>query len=80
MKVRLLAFGIAKDILGSRTMEFDLHTGDRIEDLHRALLMEYPGFAALAALSFAVNEEYATKTMILREGDEIVLLPPVSGG
>ena len=80
MKVQLLAFGIAKDILGARSMPYDLRIGNTILDLKGALTSEYVGFEALAKVSFAVNTSYVTDDHILQEGDEVVLIPPVSGG
>jgi len=80
MKLHLLAFGIAKDILHGGSVSYDLIVGDRISDLKQSLLETYPDFVALTSLSFAVNETYVTDDHRLKEGDEIVLIPPVSGG
>ena len=80
MKLHLLAFGIARDILNGGSLAFDLETGDRIADLKHALQDRYPGFHQLASLSFAVNESYVPDTHQLKDGDEVVLIPPVSGG
>ena len=80
MTVRLLAFGIAKDILKTRSMAFELQRGNSVADLKTALIAEYADFKQLAKLSFAVNENYVHNDYVLQEGDEVVLIPPVSGG
>lgn len=80
MKIRLLAFGIARDILRARTLDYVLLQGNTIGELRAALAADYSALGQLASLSFAVNEEYAGDTKELREGDEVVLIPPVSGG
>lgn len=80
MKIQLMAFGIAKDILKARTMSYELKEGNTITALKSALINEYVGFHQLSSFAFAVNEEYVNDTHILHEGDEVVLIPPVSGG
>jgi molybdopterin converting factor small subunit len=80
MIVRLLAFGIAKDILGERSMPFELQEGRTIGDLKSALMVTYERFAHLSSIAFAVHENYVDDGFVLHEGDEVVLIPPVSGG
>jgi molybdopterin converting factor small subunit len=42
---------------------------------------QYPKLEAmLPAIVLALNEEYVTGTPTLREGDEVALIPPISGG
>lgn len=81
MHITIRAFGIAKDILNARTMPFELGTDARtIADLKTSLTRRYGDFEKLSKLSFAVNEEYVDDAHTLKEGDEVVLIPPVSGG
>jgi len=80
MRLRLLAFGIAKDILGQRSSEFVLEEGSTIGELKSAMLSEYRDFGKLASVAFAVNQDYVKESHVLNEGDEIVIIPPVSGG
>ena len=80
MRIQLIAFGIAKDILKARAMSYDLNEGNTIAALKTALIKAYVGFDKLSSLAFAVNEEYVHDTHVLQEGDEVVLIPPVSGG
>lgn len=80
MKLRLLAFGIAKDILHGRSVDYDLAEGNTITSLKTALGTQYVEFRKLTSLSFAVHEEYVQDSFILHENDEVVIIPPVSGG
>ena len=80
MKIKLVAFGIAKDILQSKTLDFDLSAGDTIISLKQRLFIKYPEFAKLKSLSFAVGENYQEDSYSLHENDEVVIIPPVSGG
>ena len=80
MKIQLLAFGIAKDILQAKSLTFEMKQSNTIRALKKALIKRYPDFEALSSIAFAVNERYVTDDHILNEGDEVVLIPPVSGG
>ena len=80
MTVNILAFGIAKDILRAQKMSVVLDNGPTVGSLRSHLLGHYPEFQKLASLSFAVNEEYVQDSMQLKDGDEVIIIPPVSGG
>jgi len=80
MKINLIAFGIAKDILQSRQMEIELTEGDTISSLKKELFQRYPDFLNLKSLSFAVGDNYEEDTYTLHDDDEVVIIPPVSGG
>lgn len=80
MQITILAFGIAKDIIGGPTLEIQLPPGATVSTLKANLSQRFPDFQRLAALSVAVNTEYAGDDQPLQERDEIVLIPPVSGG
>lgn len=80
MNINLVAFGIARDILGNSTQKFDLKKGNTIEELKAELTSEFPKFEELASLKFAVNETYQKDDFLLSENDEVVIIPPVSGG
>jgi molybdopterin converting factor small subunit len=80
MKIKLVAFGIAKDILQSKHMEVDLSPGDSISTLRQTLVHRYPEFAKLKSLSFAVGVNYQDDAYGLHENDEVAIIPPVSGG
>lgn len=74
-------FASVRDILGQREMVLDLPAGTTAAGLLDRLLLDHPRLAGLApSLLLAVNQEYVEKTRILAEGDEVALIPPVSGG
>ena len=80
MKINLVAFGIAKDILGSNQLTFDADDVRNIGELKEKQCQQYPDFMKLRSLSLAVNEEYQEDSFVLSESDEVVIIPPVSGG
>ena len=80
MKIKVIAYGIAKDILKSKEKSWDIGSETTIASFKKNLLTEYPSFANLTKLSFAVGEEYREDSFSLSDGDEVVIIPPVSGG
>ena len=80
MKITLVSFGIAKDIIGSREMEYELPDSASVGNLLEKLAHDYPDFKDLASIRVAVNTEYAKNDQVISPQDEVVLIPPVSGG
>ncbi len=80
MEITVVAFGIARDILSSGMTQVELSGDSSIGNLKNQLIEKYPDFGALASLRFAVNEEYQADSFQLKPGDEVVIIPPVSGG
>jgi molybdopterin synthase catalytic subunit len=81
MRVRVVFFGILKDLVGSSERELELRTGATAEDLWAALQAQTPGLARFEkSVAVAVNQHYSEPGALLHEGDEVALLPPVSGG
>ena len=80
MTVKLVAFGIAKEILQNSTLTFPLEGETRIGALKIALVEAYPAFDKLRSLRFAVNEDYQEDDYEIQPTDEVVIIPPVSGG
>ncbi len=80
MKIKIVAYGIAKDILETKEMSYELTSDLSIGSLKKELLEKYPKFSALASLRFAVGEEYQGDDFVLTDGNEVVIIPPVSGG
>ena len=83
MQVRVLPFGVLKDWLGSSPATVELPEGATVAELLERLSA---GQAApqparlLRGIAVSVNAEFAAGTRVLSEGDEVGLLPPVSGG
>jgi len=80
MKIDVLAFGIAKDIINGSTISLEIEEGMTVGNLKEALCKQYPDFERLRSLAIAVNAEYQEDNFLLKEKDEIVIIPPVSGG
>jgi molybdopterin synthase catalytic subunit len=79
IQVRVLAFGVLKDVFGSHSAPVELPEGSTVGDLLRGLGERHDA-ARLRGIAVSVNAEYATAAQVLHDGDEVGLLPPVSGG
>ncbi len=80
MKIKLVAYGIAKDILQSNSLDYELVGQKSIGELKSQLSGEFAEFDKLQSLRFAVGEEYQSDDYLLNENEEVVIIPPVSGG
>jgi MoaE-MoaD fusion protein len=81
MHIRVLLFGVLQDLLPGEGETLDLPSGSTVDTVlshYRKLAPEPCGL--WTALAMAVNREYAPRTRALEDGDEVALLPPVSGG
>lgn len=80
MKLNILAFGIAKEILGFSRSELGIEESISIMQLKEKLVKEHPEFSKLSKFDVAVNEEYREDDFLLTNNDEVAIIPPVSGG
>jgi molybdopterin converting factor subunit 1 len=81
MRVRVRFFAALREIVGQDEAVLDLSEGSTCEDVWSRLVAEFPALGSRRkTLTAAVNRRYAPFTDPLREGDEIVFIPPVSGG
>ncbi len=78
--MKVLAFGITKDILGKSEIQLRDFEGQTVGDLRSYLRNKHREFDQLNSLAIAVNEEYAQDHATLNESDVVALIPPVSGG
>jgi MoaE-MoaD fusion protein len=81
MQVRVLFFGMLKDVAGRGDDTLSLPEQATLGDVLNHYEERFPRLKELAAsIAMSINQEYAGLEAELKEGDEIALLPPVSGG
>lgn len=81
MQVRVVYFGVLRDLAGREQEAVELNAPARLADLYAGLQQRLPGLEKFAgSIALSVNYEYATLETLLHDGDEVALLPPVSGG
>jgi len=81
MTIRVLFFGVVKDLVGRPNDTLVVSEGARVEEVLALYLKQTPRLRSLLpSLAFSVNQEYASADRVLADEDELGLLPPVSGG
>jgi molybdopterin synthase catalytic subunit len=81
MRVRVLFFGILKELAGKSADEIELREGSRVSDVLQHYRAKAPEIGNLfPSIALAVNQQYAGPETTLKANDEVALLPPVSGG
>jgi molybdopterin converting factor subunit 1 len=88
MRVRLLYFGVLRELIGVSEETVELPEGATVGELLRVLRGRASNPSRgngvdeglWRSLAVAVNREYASQAAVLCDDDEVALLPPVSGG
>lgn len=81
MVIHVLFFGMLKDLAGAPRDVLEVNADATLADVLRHYEARIPRLKELLpSLAVSVNQEYASKDVRLRAGDEVALLPPVSGG
>jgi molybdopterin synthase catalytic subunit len=81
MRVEVLFFGQLRDVVGRQSESLPLADRATLGDVLQHYAQKFPAVERLSSsLALSVNQEYASSETSLRDGDEVALLPPVSGG
>ncbi|TDJ03903.1 MAG: MoaD/ThiS family protein [Caldithrix sp.] len=81
MKVTLRLFGQLRELAECDEAEIEIKEGTKIGDLVWLVGERFPNMRQhLKVVSFSIDNDYASKETVLNEGNEVSLLPPISGG
>lgn len=81
MRLRVKLFATYREIVGARDLVWTAKEGARLGDFLASFFVTYPRLAPHRnTMLLALNEAFASPDAILHDGDEVALLPPVSGG
>jgi molybdopterin converting factor subunit 1 len=81
MRVRVKLFAQLRDLAGGGEIACEVPEPASVQSVWDALVQGHPALAPLgSSVSSAVNAEYAKRHTVVRAGDEVAFLPPVSGG
>jgi molybdopterin converting factor subunit 1 len=81
MRIRVRLFAIQRELAGTREVPLELADGATITDAWDAIVARFPALApGRDYVRFARNSAYTPATTVLADGDELALIPPVSGG
>jgi len=81
MRVQILFFGMLRELIGRSSEEIELDPGSRLETVFERYASQFPRVREMqGSIVLARNQEFASADVELEDGDEIALMPPVSGG
>jgi molybdopterin converting factor subunit 1 len=81
MHVKVQLFARLRELAGRGEALVEVPQGARVIDVWRTIAAEHPELEPFGgAVSCAVNADFARRTAVVHEGDEVAFLPPVSGG
>jgi len=79
--VKVKLFAAVRETVGQREIAMTLAPGTSVEEVLRRLVQQYPTLAEIApSCRMVVNLQYVGPESLLADGDEVALIPPVSGG
>ncbi len=81
MRIHVLFFGMLRDLTGCSEESLELPDGARLETVFEHYASRFPALREMASsIALARNQEFAGPEVVLADGDEVALMPPVSGG
>jgi len=81
MQIQVRLFATYREIVGEGQLAWTFRDGTTVGQLVEAVLAKYPRLLGHEkSMVLAVNHEVVRLDVVLREGDEVALLPPMSGG
>ena len=81
VRVRVLFFGVLRDIAGLREETVEIPEGGRLETVYELYAVRHPALRGMSrSVVLALNQKFSEPSAQLAEGDEVAFLPPVSGG
>ena len=81
MTVEILLFAGMRQVVGERSVSVEVDENATVGQVLEVVVGRCPSLReALARVGVAVNQKYVNRDHVVREGDEVALIPPVSGG
>ncbi len=81
MKIRVKCFAWAREVTGEDEIDLEVPESATVADLRESLAERYPVFSGrMESIAVSVNQEFAGEGTPVDAGDELALIPPISGG
>ena len=81
MQVKVRLFAAFREVVGRNALTVDAPQGSTVGQVVERLRADYPSLGpAAAGAMLALNQEYVDPSTAVSDGDELALIPPVSGG
>lgn len=73
-------WGMVAEVADCRRESWDLEGAETVASFKTRLLQKYPQLKDMVSVKFAVNDEYCSDNQAIANGEEVNVIPPVSGG
>ncbi|WP_024546892.1 MoaD/ThiS family protein [Picosynechococcus sp. NKBG15041c] len=81
IQITLKLFAIYQETYGTEMLSWQVPGGSTVKDILNQIVEAHPSLAEWQSVTrFGVNLEFVPPETVLQDGDEVVLIPPVSGG
>lgn len=76
-------FAMLKGLAKTESRQYEIKSPIKIEELKKMIKGDFPSLSSILdsrSVLISVNQEFATRETVVKDGDEVGLLPPFSGG
>jgi molybdopterin converting factor subunit 1 len=80
MTITIKFFALGRELIGTNALTLELPESATVHDALTSVSAQHPRFAELPSFLVALNTSYAERSAALKHGDELAIIPPVSGG
>ena len=81
IRVKVKLFAVYQEVFGKPELDLELSSGTNVDEVLESLIEQQPQIEKWRDITrFGVNLQFVGSDTVLKDGDEVVLIPPVSGG